>query len=181
MKKVIITLILIGAIGGGYMTLNNNENFKLHNTSTVETQGFGSSQINLKINNVEVKENIDGYYSEMWSDHDGINENNTLNENYKFVVLSLDVYSKDNAEMTLNCIQLGGNRLSCDEEPVYSNIGSNNEHDYFKLLLSAEEQKKCEIGFLVKKSVLNTGNLVLKWNPYGTSFDENIRYIALEV
>ena len=68
MKKVIITLILIGAIGGGYMTLNNNENFKLHNTSTVETQGFGSSQINLKINNVEVKENIDGYYSEMWSD-----------------------------------------------------------------------------------------------------------------
>ena len=181
MKSMIIVGALIGILGGSTATVNSLNNFQIHHTSVIETQGFGSSEVCLSITDVTVQDSIDEKYSRWTREHDGINEDGTLNEDYKFVVLSLDISSKDDIDATMNCIRLGKSRLSCDEEPVYSDIDCNNVHDGFKLSLTNGESKSCKIGFLVKNDVIESDELILKWNPNDISFDENIRYISLDV
>lgn len=43
--NIVMLFDLVGVLGGSTVTVNSLENFKVHDTSLIETQGFGSSEI----------------------------------------------------------------------------------------------------------------------------------------
>lgn len=183
MKKIITWMAVLAVIAaGGLFAVNNVNCIKVNENTTVETEGFGSSNIKVNINSVEVNQNIDDYSGVSFINvDDGVLDGNNLNDKYKFVVVSVDIESKDAVDITLNCMKLGASRSGCNIEPSYSSIISTNEHDSFKASLDCEKSQSFKIGYFVKSATIDSGKLILEWNPNGLSFDDSIKYIKLDI